>query len=141
MTTPSNQTSQTTEPQVQPPEAPSAPTTPQPKLPLIIVCFVLIAAFVVAALLNPSEDIHLQEIDKAIRRRDFSASSAVLAVHYAASYNNLFLFSTVTFGNNYLMEDGCVLNYGFFGTVKTAGSIHPVMIAVANWEQAENAGK
>jgi hypothetical protein len=128
---------QNTEPDVQSPAAPVATVVPRPKGQRIFVAFAALAIVVAAALLNPSQDRHFEEIDQIIQRRQLSIGDGQSAVHLLASYNNYFVFSTVTFGGNKLMDDSRVLSYGFFGTVKTTGNIKPVMVTIYEWEQTQ----
>jgi hypothetical protein len=113
----------------QPPQARS-------KHPRVIFSLVVLAIVPLAALLNPSQARHFEEIDKIIQRRQLSLGDTA-SVAVLASYNNYFLFSTVTFGHNHVMDDSRILSYGFLGTVKTSGNIQTVMFAIYEWAKTQ----
>jgi hypothetical protein len=126
---------QNPKPDIQLSTVPVETVAPRSKVQRIIIAFAALAVIVAAALLNPSQDRHFDEIDKIIHRRELSIGDGQYTVHVLASYNNYVLFSTVTFGNNKLMGESRVLSYGFFGAVKTTGKIKSVMAAIFEWEQ------
>jgi hypothetical protein len=103
----------------------------------LVIAFVIFAIVTAAALLNPSQDRHFEELDRIMQRRELSLGDVQSTVHLLASYNNYFVFSTVPFGGNKLMANSPVLSYGFFGTVKTTGNITPVTLRIYEWEQGQ----
>ncbi len=115
----------------QPPQARS-------KFPRVIFGLVALAIVPLAALLNPSQERHFEDIDKIIQRRQLSVGdTGHSSVALLASYNNYFLFSTVTFGHNQVMDDSRMLSSGFLGTVKTSGNIQTVMFAIFEWDKTQ----
>ena len=122
----------------------SKPKTPsRPALWWVILALVGLVIFVAAALLNPNQDRHFEEIDKIVRRRQISVDGPEhSAIAVLASYNNYFLFSTVTFGDNKVMQNSLTLSYGFFGTVKTTGNITDVMREINSaWDKLQKKDK
>ena len=84
--------------------------------------------FLAAATLNPSQEHHLSEIASTFSRKlypqDQKNSIKLYALSMSSSYNNYFIFSTITFGGNNLYPAQYLLSYGFFGAVKTTDRIN-----------------
>jgi len=102
----------------------------QAKFRQIVVALIALAILVAGGVLNPSQERHFEAISNVIQLRQLDASGSKSAFVISASYNNFFLFSTVTFGDNGYLAGTRLVSYGFFGVVKTTGGIQDVMFAI-----------
>lgn len=116
-------------PETQASTEPVDPVAARPKANPLVVVLVSFALVGVAALLNPPQKRHFEEIDQIVQMRGLSNGIAWSTVHKFASYNDYFLFSTVSIGGNDFMEER-VLSYGFFGIVKTTTEINKVIFKI-----------
>ena len=94
----------------------------------MILALVLLVAVTTSIVLNPTQDRHFREIDKIVDRRKISDGQIEnFTITRGARYNSYFVFSTVTFGENGIMEEKRLLSYGFWGTVNTTDDIMTVI--------------
>jgi hypothetical protein len=93
---------------------------------------------IIGALLNPGQEKHLEALRKVTDAKKLSESEVPSEVVVRISkYRDYFVFSTVIFGENNLIQEPVTISYGFLGAVKTTSRINDVLYAISQWEKTQ----